>query len=449
MNGLWDVNGSPPLREHLRAAGIGSVVFGAIAIATGFASLDIHALNGLASVIGLFLLVEGVWLILVQRRVGLLIDGIALCVLGLWNSFAVEWNRLMVEMSGGAGVRGVFYPLAILQMLWGFDSFRRYRRTPRDVMLPTTPEANRLLVFFGVVYGLTWLMAIPGLFEFYDSAGARHLRPWLFEAPRFVQELALWSARLESAYVVWVIPLFPALTAIGLAWLDDRKRGAVELLAPLTRWRIGARWGAATLLLPIAIHIAVVGTLAARHKVWPVFDFHSICLLFASPWFYTSTLSAGLAYVGWIGYVLPRLRVERTPLGAVLLLGLLIWVCGVPGRATALSTNEDTLKVIWWIIVPLVAAVSSTIVLCWLHGGTEGNLLSVVLFVAVLAGISQLVRLPQGVSASLGDWSLVAAVKLVPAIAVLVWGRQCLMRVPVASRSAVPVSDDPRLGVCR
>jgi hypothetical protein len=110
------------VRNGLRGAAIGSIIFGLIAIGMGAAFMSEHAANVILLCIGVFLLVEGIWLIVAPSAKGLIIDGIALCVLGVWNIVVTIMN-----MSAGAGhLWGIV--LGILQLVWGFKSFGRYGR---------------------------------------------------------------------------------------------------------------------------------------------------------------------------------------------------------------------------------------------------------------------------------------------------------------------------------
>ena len=105
------------LSKALRPAGIGSVVFGLIAMAMGFAEMDMSPVNAVLGVIGIFLVVEGIWILVSPSPAGLIVDGIALLMVGLWN--------ISVTISGG-GDNSVFFLLGVWQIVMGCKSFRRY-----------------------------------------------------------------------------------------------------------------------------------------------------------------------------------------------------------------------------------------------------------------------------------------------------------------------------------
>jgi len=105
------------LRKSLKGAAIGSIIFGVIAIGMGLAFMSEDPINVVLVFIGVFLLVEGIWLIRSPSPRGMIVDGIALCILGIWNIFIAIAGEL----------RG-FVVLGFFQIIWGVQSFRRYRR---------------------------------------------------------------------------------------------------------------------------------------------------------------------------------------------------------------------------------------------------------------------------------------------------------------------------------
>ncbi|HSC77053.1 MAG TPA: hypothetical protein VLB32_00700, partial [Candidatus Acidoferrales bacterium] len=70
------------VRKTLRPAAFGSIVFGVIAIGMGIASLEDSPVNAVLVLLGLGLLGEGIWILVQPTPVGMIVDGIALCLLG-------------------------------------------------------------------------------------------------------------------------------------------------------------------------------------------------------------------------------------------------------------------------------------------------------------------------------------------------------------------------------
>ncbi len=109
----------------------------------------------------------------------------------------------------------------------------------------------------------------------------------------------------------------PALAAILVSALTDGQSGLRDLLGRLTRWRVGARWYAVALGLPMVLALAAAGLhlpLGAQTSV----DFGELSVLN----FVVFALIVG-EELGWRGYALPRLLAERTALAASLIVGAL------------------------------------------------------------------------------------------------------------------------------
>lgn len=107
------------LCASLRGAGAGSVIFGLIAIAMGASSFEEVPINGLLVPMGMFLALEGIWLIAKPRPAGLVVDGFALMMIGAWNLF--------ITIAGGGEASG-FAALGGLQIFWGIQSIARYKK---------------------------------------------------------------------------------------------------------------------------------------------------------------------------------------------------------------------------------------------------------------------------------------------------------------------------------
>ena len=107
------------VRKTLRTSGIGSIVFGALALVAGVAPPLDPILTGL----GLVLLGTGLWNTLAPRPTGILVDGITLVLVGLYNIGGAA-------LSAGHGAAGssLWVKLGIFQLIWGVQAFVRFRR---------------------------------------------------------------------------------------------------------------------------------------------------------------------------------------------------------------------------------------------------------------------------------------------------------------------------------
>jgi len=103
------------LRRMLRAGGVGSIIFGLFALARGGSLIETSRLGEGSTLIGLFLVAEGIWILAVPRPSGLIMEGITFLVVGLWNLFI-----------SALGDSGGLLILSLLQLYWAVRYFRRY-----------------------------------------------------------------------------------------------------------------------------------------------------------------------------------------------------------------------------------------------------------------------------------------------------------------------------------
>jgi uncharacterized RDD family membrane protein YckC len=112
------------LRKTLRAGSIGSIVFGAIAFLAGVTGAGESIMDVLLTLLGLFLLLEGLWIIITPTTVGLIVDGMALIAIGAWN-ISTTFYDISAEGSGH-NIPG-FVILGLWQIIWGLRRFGRYQ----------------------------------------------------------------------------------------------------------------------------------------------------------------------------------------------------------------------------------------------------------------------------------------------------------------------------------
>jgi membrane protease YdiL (CAAX protease family) len=201
---------------------------------------------------------------------------------------------------------------------------------------------HALATFFVLAYALTWLAAVP---------------------------YAL------GAFPVPMLPCGPLLAALVVTPLVGGWPATAALLRRLVRWRVGLRWYALALLLPLGVTAAaaaatvalgappsVGGDLLGRlPSAVPIFAF---ALLFP--------LQGALGEEpGWRGFALPRLLADRSPLAASLILGALVAGWHAPLFLTGLY-GQVPLRVLFM--------VTTTVLYTLLFTGTGGSVLLAMLF---------------------------------------------------------------------
>lgn len=125
------------VKKVLRSGGIGSILFGLIAMAVGFGSMNDNPVNAILGLIGVLLFIEGIWLVSDPKPLGMIIDGIALMILGIWNIIITVANT----SSGGGS--GFFALLGVWQIIWGVQSFGRYGHFSKLPMQKPSDTVNR------------------------------------------------------------------------------------------------------------------------------------------------------------------------------------------------------------------------------------------------------------------------------------------------------------------
>jgi len=136
---LQSVSNYSRIRKALKAAGGGNVVFGIIAIVMGFGLMEDNPVNAILGVIGLFLLVEGIWIFYFPRPSGMIVDSIAFVIVGVWNILITIVN---LRLRGGDGF--IFFgALGMSQIICGFQCVRSYKRFPVMPMNKPTDEDIR------------------------------------------------------------------------------------------------------------------------------------------------------------------------------------------------------------------------------------------------------------------------------------------------------------------
>ena len=203
-----------------------------------------------------------------------------------------------------------------------------------------------LVSFFILAYALTWLGAIP---------------------------------YAVGAFPVPMLAFGPFLAALVLASLTGGWTQTRSLLMRMVHWRVSLRWYACALLLPVTITVAAVcanvlfgapapsGDLVLRSvpTLVPIF---AVSLLFP--------LSGAMGEeLGWRGFALPRLFDNRSPLGASLILGILVAGWHTPLFVTGLY-SQVPLRVLF--------IVATTVLYTLIANGTGGSILLAMLLHAAL-----------------------------------------------------------------
>lgn len=167
-----------------------------------------------------------------------------------------------------------------------------------------------------------------------------------------------------------LFPFGSVLAALIVAGVTQGRTGLKNLLSRCLRWRVGLRWYAAALLVPVAIALITVSLniwlgapISAAVQLGPWYNFFilfPLALLDAPLW----------EEAGWRGYALPRFPASRSRLANSLILGVLL-----AGWHLPIALSEPALTAPY-----LLAAVASAVVTNWVYYNSGGSALLAILY---------------------------------------------------------------------
>jgi membrane protease YdiL (CAAX protease family) len=208
----------------------------------------------------------------------------------------------------------------------------------------------------------------------------------------------------------------PFLAALVVLAITQGKSGIGGLLRRMVRWRVGIRWYAVALLLPVGIALAATALnvllgaqapSAADLGGWTgLFSIFAVRLLIPGT-------GGAWEEPGWRGFALPSLQAGRSALVASLILGAVWALWHLPlVVATGQMGGWDIVSILAW-----------TLVLTWVYNGTGGSVLIIMLFHAMFNTVSVSFISPlafSGADSVRQSW-LLAAVWCAVAVAVVMW----------------------------
>jgi uncharacterized protein len=223
------------------------------------------------------------------------------------------------------------------------------------------------------------------------------------------------------AWPVWALgfypnPIFsfgPFLAALLVLAITRGKTGVGGLLRRMVRWRVGLRWYAVALLVPVTLTLAatVLNVLLGAQAPSSAELGGWTGLL---PLFFLILLIPGLGGTweepGWRGYALPRLQDGRSALIASLILGVLWALWHLPLMVVGQVHYAD-----------IVLVIAAAVVFTWVFNNANGSVLIVMLMHAMNNTVSGSFFSPMfsGADSVRQSW-MIAAVWCVAAIVVVV-----------------------------
>jgi len=148
-------------------------------------------------------------------------------------------------------------------------------------------------------------------------------------------------------------------------------------LSQVVRWRIGARWWAAAIFLPLVILAAGSALFAAFGGPIDLESFPFVGIyIFVMAW--GIVWGGGQEELGWRGFMLPLLQEKYGALVSSLIVGVAWAVWHLPLLLNANTTHggwSPSQQTIW-----VVTILTGSVLWTWMYNSTEGSVLAVAVF---------------------------------------------------------------------
>ena len=250
---------------------------------------------------------------------------------------------------------------------------------------PTTSfiKTHAVAMYFVLAFAISW----GGLLIVYGPGGLTS---------------SAWQSDPRSTLIGVALLAGPSAAGILLIGIVSGRAGYRELLARLTRWRVGLRWYAVALLATPLLAAATNFTLSL---VSPVFT-PAIASADDKASLVLSGIATGLFIgifeeLGWTGFAIPRLRMRHSVLSTGLLLGF-VW-----GAWHILPNLESDSFAAALPLAMLLTRVFSwlspfRVLMVWVYERTASLLLAMLMHASLVAGWLVIFAAP-GVD-TVGDW---------------------------------------------
>jgi membrane protease YdiL (CAAX protease family) len=184
--------------------------------------------------------------------------------------------------------------------------------------------------------------------------------------------LSWWIWILYAFEITFLGPIFalgPFLAAIIVTALTRGRAGLRALLSRMVRWRVGLKWYAAALGIPVAVYLFALSLnvlFGARASTAEQFaSWYLIFPLFAYSLLFPLSGAFG-EELGWRGYALSRVQARVSALSASLIIGVVQTAWHLPLFMTDRSTPP----------VPLIVGFMGLGILAtWVFNNTRGSVL--------------------------------------------------------------------------
>ena len=230
----------------------------------------------------------------------------------------------------------------------------------------------------------------------------------------------------------------PSVAGLLLTGLVSGSAGLRDLRDRLLRWQVGTRWYAVALLTPPLLATAVFFLLFGRFSEFPIVttDDKASLLLQA--------IAAGgggglLEELGWTGFAIPRLRLDRGVFATGFIAGVLWGAWHFLVNFWYSGTNSGELPwalfLTFYFLTGVAQLTAYRVLMVWVYDRTESLLVAVLMHASLIVSTTPIL-LPAMTGVVFLTWFLVltAAMWVVVVAVVVANGRQC-SRQPIRVRT--------------
>ena len=184
--------------------------------------------------------------------------------------------------------------------------------------------------------------------------------------------ITFWVAAFLGDIGLWGLLIYGSFLGGALVTgIVDGRSGLKEYFSRIVRWRVGLKWYAVALLLPLVLYLVAFGLNIASGAALPTnLQWPAWTTIFGA-FFWPSLLAIALAEEpGFRGFALPRFLASRTPLAAALIVGLLHSLWHLPFFIGMLSEGNFA-----GILNLFLFVMSGSVFFTWLINNTNGSVL--------------------------------------------------------------------------
>jgi membrane protease YdiL (CAAX protease family) len=175
---------------------------------------------------------------------------------------------------------------------------------------------------------------------------------------------------------VWVLMLLgPGLAGPLMTGISGGRTGLRASLGRMTKWRVGWRWYAPLLIVPV-IATAVLGGLSLVSPDFAPGIVTAENALLPLALFMMGSFGAGIEELGWTGFATPQLRLARGVLGTGLTLGLLWGSWHFLGDFSGSRSIYGALFPLHFLAFWIVPLTAIRVLMVWVYDNTDSLLLA-------------------------------------------------------------------------